>query len=52
MTTSTVRNNVYYNEVTNERVKISYVHSNGNCVIRNREGIYSSAKIGDLKRVY
>lgn len=52
MTTANTRPNVYFNEVTGERVKISFVHSNGICVIRNKEGVYSSAEIGNLKRIY
>jgi hypothetical protein len=52
MKTSEARPNVYFNEETNERVKISLVHSSGLCVIRNKNGVYSSAKIGVLKRIY
>jgi len=52
MKTSEARKNVYFNEETNERVKISLIHSNGLCVIRNKIGVYSSANIGRLKRIY
>jgi hypothetical protein len=52
MTTSEARKNLYYNESNNdERVKIVYVHSNGNCVVRNKQGVYSTVKIGNLKKV-
>jgi hypothetical protein len=53
MATTEARKGLYYNQSNNdERVKISFVHSNGNCVVRNKQGVYSTVKIENLKKVY
>ena len=52
MITTEAKKNLYYSEVRDERLKIDFVSSSGNCICRNRQGKRISAKIGDLKKVY
>ncbi len=52
MKTSEARQNLYFNEETNERVKISLVYSSGLCIIRNKDSFYYTARIENLKRIY
>jgi hypothetical protein len=47
-----MKKNIYFHELTNERVIIETVFSFGICSVRNRLGEYFTAMIGDLKRIY
>ena len=44
--------NIYFHELTNERVIIVEVYSFGITAVRNRLGEIFNVMIGDLKRIY
>lgn len=47
-----MKSNIYFHELTNERVIIITVHSFGITAVRNKIGEVFNVMIGDLKRIY
>ena len=46
------KNNLYYAEKIDQRVKILYVNSTGLAIVNCKDGKKRKCYIGDLKRIY
>lgn len=47
-----MKQNVYYSELLNMRVKIVTVFSSGKCIVFCKDQKYRKAKIQNLQRIY